>query len=64
VHFARQPRFGAEAQRLARDAGRSTTAMRERLLTALAGMGALTTRPLTELDWHRLLDAAILTVRS
>jgi hypothetical protein len=38
--------------------------MRERLLPAMAAMGALSTRPLTEPDWHRLLDAAILTARA
>jgi transcriptional regulator with XRE-family HTH domain len=63
VQFARSPRFAVEAAKLAAGAGRSATAMRERLLLAMAGMGALTTRPLTDPDWHRLLDAAILTAR-
>jgi hypothetical protein len=29
----------------------------------MAGMASLTTRPMTELDWHRILDAAVLIAR-
>jgi transcriptional regulator with XRE-family HTH domain len=37
---------------------------RHRLLHALATMGALSPRPLTDLDWHRLLDALTLISRA
>jgi transcriptional regulator with XRE-family HTH domain len=54
VAFARTPRFAAQAD---------TAGERRRLLHAMAAMGALSPRPLTELDWHRLLDAVILISR-
>jgi len=57
VAFARTPRFAAEAARL-EDAG--TTSARHVLLRAMAAMAAVSPRPLTDLDWHRLLDAAVL----
>jgi transcriptional regulator with XRE-family HTH domain len=41
----------------------ATAKSRRRLLYAMAGMGALATRPLTDVDWHRLLDAAALMTR-
>jgi transcriptional regulator with XRE-family HTH domain len=55
VAFARTPRFAAEAAALQAD--------RSRLLHAMATMAALSPRPLTDLDWHRLLDAAVLISR-
>jgi transcriptional regulator with XRE-family HTH domain len=55
IAFARTPRFAAEAAALECD--------RPRLLHALAAMSAVSPRPLTDLDWHRLLDAAILISR-
>ena len=64
LQFARQRRFTAESARMAQDAGQSATATRERLLLAMAAMGALSAHALTEPDWHRLLDAAILTARA
>jgi transcriptional regulator with XRE-family HTH domain len=63
VQFVRSLRFSTEAQRLAATSRISETLVRERLLHAMAGMAALTSRPLTELDWHRILDAAVLIAR-
>jgi transcriptional regulator with XRE-family HTH domain len=63
VQFSRSPRFSTEARRLAAATDASETPMRERLLHAMAGMASLTTRPLSELDWHRILDAAVLIAR-
>jgi transcriptional regulator with XRE-family HTH domain len=53
IAFARTPRFTGEAQGNGR-----------RLLHAMAAMGALSPRALTDLDWHRLLDAVILISRA
>jgi transcriptional regulator with XRE-family HTH domain len=63
VQFSRSPRFSIEAQRLAAAARTSETLVRQRLLQAMASMASLTTRPLSELDWHRILDAAVLIAR-
>ncbi|GAA2638200.1 hypothetical protein Adu01nite_79540 [Paractinoplanes durhamensis] len=63
VQFARAPRFHAEVTRLAAASRTPATATRERLLTAMAAMAALASRPLTDLDWHRILDTAILLNR-
>lgn len=63
LQFSRSSRFATEAARMATAAEASETAMRERLLHAMAGMGSLATRPLGDLDWHRILDAAVLTAR-
>jgi transcriptional regulator with XRE-family HTH domain len=63
LQFARSTRFATEAATLATAAETPETVMRERLLHAMGTMGALTARPLTDVDWHRLLDAAILTSR-
>ncbi|GAA4712262.1 helix-turn-helix domain-containing protein [Phytohabitans rumicis] len=64
TQFSRSPRFATEAARLAKAAKLPETAMRERLLQAMAGLGSLaSTRPLAELDWHRILDAAVLIAR-
>ena len=56
LDFARTPRFQAEAHQLPH-------LVREKLLTAMAGMGALAARPLDELDWHRILDTVVLLSR-
>jgi transcriptional regulator with XRE-family HTH domain len=64
VRFARLPRFGAEAAHLAEQTGQSTVAVRERLLTAMTGLARIYERPLTELDWHRVLDTVILIGRA
>ncbi|NUT33332.1 MAG: helix-turn-helix transcriptional regulator [Hamadaea sp.] len=56
IQFARSPRFAAETRSMA-------TADRERLLHAMAAMGAVAGRPLTDLDWHRVLDTAVLLRR-
>jgi transcriptional regulator with XRE-family HTH domain len=60
IAFARTPRFATEAAAL-ETAG--TPGARRRLLTALAAMAAVSPRPLTDLDWHRLLDATVLISR-
>ncbi|GIF78226.1 helix-turn-helix domain-containing protein [Asanoa siamensis] len=52
VRFARSPRFTAER-----------LPDRERVLTAMAALGALADRPLTDLDWHRILDTVVLLTR-
>jgi transcriptional regulator with XRE-family HTH domain len=64
VQFSRSRRFATEAARLAKASPESEAATRERLLRAMAGMGSLAGRPLRELDWHRLLDVAVLITRS
>jgi transcriptional regulator with XRE-family HTH domain len=63
VQFSRSLRFSTEAQRLAATTRAAETLVRERLLGAMAAMASLTTRPLSELDWHRILDAAVLIAR-
>jgi transcriptional regulator with XRE-family HTH domain len=63
LQFSRSPRFATEAARLAKATKTPETAMRERLLRAMAGMGSLAAQPLAEFDWHRILDAAVLTAR-
>jgi transcriptional regulator with XRE-family HTH domain len=61
VQFSRTPRFSAETARLAKAAKTPETVLRERLLQAMAGLGSLATaRSLSELDWHRILDTAVL----
>jgi hypothetical protein len=52
--FARTPRF-------ARETGSGNPGA---VLRTLATMGALSPRPLTALDWHRLLDAVVLISRA
>ncbi|WP_155368455.1 helix-turn-helix domain-containing protein [Catellatospora vulcania] len=64
VQFSRSARFSAEAARMAEVTGAPATALRERLLHAMAVMGSLAVRPLGESDWHRILDTAVLTVRA
>ncbi len=60
ARFARTPRFTAEADRLARRAGRTPSAQRELLLAAMTAAAAASGRAPGELDWHRVLDAIIL----
>lgn len=60
IRFARLPRFAAETERLAAVAGQPVVAVRERLLTAMSGLGGVAGRPLGELDWQRILDVVIL----
>lgn len=59
--FARITRFGDAAQRLANQAGCPVSVQRERLLSAMSAVSAAVPEPMTELDWHRVLDAIILT---
>ena len=61
LRFAKSARFLAESARLGLDPDETTA--RRRLLHAMAGMAVLASRPLTDPDWHRLLDAAILLSR-
>jgi transcriptional regulator with XRE-family HTH domain len=63
VQFSRSLRFSTEAHRLAATTRAAEALVRERLIHALAAMASLTTRPLSELDWHRILDAAVLIAR-
>jgi transcriptional regulator with XRE-family HTH domain len=63
VQFARSSRFSTEASRLAKATRSPQSTIRERLLHAMAAMASLTPRPLTELDWHRVLDTAVLLAR-
>ena len=64
VQFSRSARFSTEAKRWAAATHASEILMREHLLHAMAGMASLTTRPLSQLDWHRILDAAVLIARA
>jgi transcriptional regulator with XRE-family HTH domain len=63
IAFARTPRFAAEAATLAAAGTTAPAATRSRLLHALVAMAAVSPRPMTDLDWHRLLDAAVLISR-
>jgi transcriptional regulator with XRE-family HTH domain len=63
MQFARGSRFSAEAARLAKATRSPQTVTRERLMRVMAAMASLTQRPLSELDWHRILDTAVLTAR-
>ncbi|WP_433383819.1 helix-turn-helix domain-containing protein [Actinoplanes sp. CA-142083] len=63
VQFARSQRFKVECALLAEAAEVPEPVIRLRLLTAMAAMGALTDRPPSELDWHRVLDTAALITR-
>lgn len=60
IRFTRLQRFGRTAERLATQAGWPVSRQRDRLLAALAAVGAAVPGPLSELDWHRVLDAIIL----
>jgi transcriptional regulator with XRE-family HTH domain len=60
IAFARTARFASEAATL-QDAG--TPGARRRLLRAMAAMADVSPRPLSDLDWHRLLDTAVLISR-
>ncbi|MGN9907576.1 helix-turn-helix domain-containing protein [Phytohabitans sp. LJ34] len=63
VQFARGARFSTESTRLAKATRSPQSAVRERLLHAMAAMACLVARPLSELDWHRILDTAVLVTR-
>lgn len=63
IQFARSPRFSTEAANLAKATRTPQTAVRQRLLSAMTAMAALAPRPPSELDWHRILDTAILITR-
>jgi transcriptional regulator with XRE-family HTH domain len=60
LQFARGARFPAEVARLADATQESSGAVGERLLQAMASMAFLVPRPLSELDWHRILDTVVL----
>jgi len=61
--FARTPRFAAEAGRLAARTGLAREEQRQRLLAAMAAVSPAVPGALTELDWHRILDAIVLAAR-
>lgn len=63
LQFARGPRFPAEAARIAEATRASPGAVRQQLLHAMAAMASLVPRPLSELDYHRILDTAVLINR-
>ncbi|MBM2614292.1 helix-turn-helix domain-containing protein [Actinoplanes sp. LDG1-06] len=63
ARLARTSRFADESDHLARTSGETETLVRQRLLHAMAAMSTLTGRPLTELDWHRILDTVVLVTR-
>ena len=63
IQFVRSARFSAEATRLAKATRSPQSAVRDRLMHAMIAMASLTPRPLSELDWHRVLDTAILIAR-
>jgi transcriptional regulator with XRE-family HTH domain len=63
LQFSRGPRFRAEVTRLAATSGTPEGAVRLRLLIAMAAMASLASRPPTDLDWHRVLDAMVLITR-
>lgn len=60
VAYARLPRFAAESARLAEVTGAPVAAYRQRLVVAMAGLGALSRRTPVDLDWHRVLDVVVL----
>lgn len=64
ARFARTHRFAVAADRLARASGRPPSAQREQLLAAMSAVAAAVPAPMTELDWHRVLDAIILAGES
>jgi transcriptional regulator with XRE-family HTH domain len=63
VQFSRSARFATETTRLAHATHTPPELVRRRLLIAMTGMAALATGPLSELDWHRVLDTAVLITR-
>ena len=62
LQFARGQRFPVAAARLAEATRASPAEVRERLLHAMAATASLVPRPLSELDWHRILDTVVLLV--
>jgi transcriptional regulator with XRE-family HTH domain len=62
--YVRQPRFAETALRLADRAGCPVSLERERLLSAMSAVSAAVPAPMTELDWHRVLDAIVLAARA
>lgn len=59
VRFARTARFAATVTRMA-SATLPAATVRARLLAAMARLGSLSPGGPTDLDWHRVLDAAAL----
>jgi transcriptional regulator with XRE-family HTH domain len=64
LQFSRSARFSAETRRLALGAHASEALVRRQLLAAMTTMAAITDRPLSELDWHRILDTVVLITRT
>jgi len=64
TQFANSPRFSAETNRVAHATKTTEPDTRRRLLHAMTTMGALVGEPLSELDWHRILDTVVLITRT
>jgi transcriptional regulator with XRE-family HTH domain len=56
-------RFRRELRFLIRSTGLDRSDLRARLIRGLTGFGEACPRPLTDVDWHRGLDALVLTLR-
>jgi transcriptional regulator with XRE-family HTH domain len=61
--FSRLPRFREDTRWLAEEMGADPDAVRALLLRAMAAVPEPPGRQLSELDWHRLLDALLLVLR-
>ena len=60
VRLGRGARFRRDIRLVSEALSEDPTALAARVLDALARLGAITGRDLTEHDWHRLLDAVLL----
>jgi transcriptional regulator with XRE-family HTH domain len=58
--FARSERFANTAKVLARKAGCTPSVQKEQLLAAMSATAAAVPASMSELDWHRVLDAIVL----
>lgn len=60
ARFSRLHRFDAVARKMAERSGCHVSVQRERLLSAMASVSAAVPVPLSEVDWHRVLDVMVL----
>ena len=63
VRFASSARFVEESARLAHAERAPAALVRQRLIGAMSAMAAVTAKPMSELDWHRVLDTVVLIAR-